>query len=186
MHKPTITILLLSAVLLACGATGKEKAAADPSDTGKPQASAKAKEDKGPSAEKATKADKKPACMRCGATCGLAAICVCEPGTKKQPKVEFDVECEPICVARCGSRPWPLERCEAGVGCTNGCEGPCRCPAWVRNCKRLKKQTVDEDVPTIKRKVAYICDCCAGRCSNGCSSVKPCRPSSWWKRLCWW
>jgi phosphate-selective porin OprO/OprP len=185
-YKPTITILLLSAVLLACGATGKEKTAADPSDAGKPQAPAKAKEDKGPSAEKATKADKKPACMHCGATCGLAAICVCEPGTKKQPKVEFDVECEPICVARCGSRPWPLERCEAGVGCTNGCEGACRCPAWVRNCKRLKKQTVDEDVPTIKRKVAYICDCCAGRCSDGCSSVKPCRPSSWWKRLCWW
>ena len=43
-----------------------------------------------------------PACMHCGATCGLRPICVCKPGTKKQPKFEFDVTCEPICIPEIG------------------------------------------------------------------------------------
>lgn len=200
MHRQIVTILLLSAVLLACGAADKEKkekAAADPTDAGEQPAPGKGKGDdkgkgdKGQSAKKTAKADTNPACMHCGATCGLAAICVCEPGTKKQPKVEFDVECEPICIAGCGSMPWPLGKCGIRVGCTHGCQDPCldpcRCPTWVRNRKRLKKETVDEDVPTINRKVAYVCDCCAGRCTSSCSSVVPCpRPSSWWTRLGWW
>jgi hypothetical protein len=187
MHRPIITILLLSAVVLTCGANDKEKTAADPSEAGSQKAPGKAKSEQGESGKKTAKADKIPACTHCGATCGLTAICVCEPGTKKQPKVEFEVECEPICVAGCGSRPWPWGKCGKRVGCTNGCEDRCRCPSWVRNRKQLKKETVDVDVPTIKRKVAYVCDCCAGRCAGGGCKVVPCfRPSSWWTRLGWW
>ena len=187
MHRQIITILLLSAVVLACGANDKEKTTADPTDASNQKAPGKAKGDQEPSAKKTAKADKTPACMHCGATCGLTAICVCEPGTKKQPKVEFDVECEPICIAGCGSRPWPLGKCGNRVDCTNGCEDRCRCPSLVRSRKQLKKETVDEDVPTIKRKVAYVCDCCAGRCTDGGCAVVPCpRLSSWWTRLGWW
>jgi hypothetical protein len=81
MHRPIITILLLSAVLLACGANDKEKTTADPIDASNQKAPGKAKGDQEPSAKKTAKADTTPACMHCGATCGLAAICVCEPGT---------------------------------------------------------------------------------------------------------
>ena len=191
MYRPIITILLLSAVLLACGANDKEKTTADPIDASHQKAPGKAKGDQDQPAKKTAKADTTPACMHCGATCGLTPICVCEPGTKKQPKVEFDVECEPICIAGCGSRPWPWEKCGDRGGCTNGCEDRCRCPSRVRSRKQLKKETVDEDVPTIKRKVAYVCDCCAGRCAGRCDGggckVVPClRPSSWWTRLGWW
>lgn len=171
MHKPIITAMLLTAVLLACGAADKEKGADKPKDSSK------------------SKEDEKPACMHCGATCGLTPICVCEPGTKKKPKVEFDVKCEPICVAGCSSKPWPFGRCHERVGCTNCCEEPCRCPGWVRNCKKLKKETVDEEVPTIKRKVAYVCDTCTGCdpvargtgscCDERCGNER----EGWWTRL---
>ena len=186
MHRPIITILLLSAVSLACGANDKEQTTADPIDASNQKAPGKAKGDQEQSAKKAAKADTTPACMHCGATCGLTAICVCEPGTKKQPKVEFDVECEPICIAGCGSRPWPWGKCGNRGGCTNGCQDRCRGPSWVLSRKQLKKETVEEDVPTIKRKVAYVCDWCAGRCTGG-AAVGPCpRLSSWWTRLGWW
>jgi hypothetical protein len=57
----------------------------------------------------------------------------------------------------------------------------------VRNRKTLKKETVDEEVPTIKRKVASVCACCVGRCTAGCCEVTPSpRPTSWWNRLAWW
>jgi hypothetical protein len=186
MHKPIITAMLLAAVLLACGAADKEQAADKPKDSSKPKASEKAK---GKDDKEKPKEDEKPACMHCGATCGLAPICVCEPSTKKQPKVEFDVKCEPICVAGCSSKPWPFGRCEKRVSCTSCCEEPCRCPGWVRNCKKLKKETTDEEVPTIKRKVAYICDCCSGECTAGCCGVEPRRQRlpSWWTSLTlWW
>jgi hypothetical protein len=194
MHKPIITPLLLTAVLLACGAADKEKATDKPKDSSQPKVAEKAKDkidkgtdDKAKEDKEKSKKDEKPACMHCGATCGLAPICVCEPGTKKQPKVEFDVKCEPICVAGCSTKPWPFGRCGAHVGCTTCCEEPCRCPGWVRNCKKLKKETTDEEVPTIKRKVAYVCDCCAGRCTAGCCEATPHpRQASWWTRLTWW
>jgi hypothetical protein len=172
MPGRTITALLLTVALLACGADGKEKTA-----------------DKDKTADKkdASKKDEKPACMHCGATCGLVPICVCESGTKKKPKVEFDVTCEPICVAGCGSKPWPFGRCNDRVGCTSCCEEPCRCPGWVRNCKKLKKEATDEEVPTIKRKVAYVCDCCAGRCTAGCcGGGRARRAPTWWACLTSW
>ena len=165
MPSRTITALLLTVALLACGAADKEKTA------GKNDASKK---------------DERPACMHCGGTCGLVPICVCEPGTKKKPQGEFEVKCEPMCVAGCSSKPWPFGRCHDRVGCTACCEEPCRCPGWVRNVKKLKKETVDEEVPTIKRKVAYVCDTRAG-CGTGCCGVgQSQRPSSWWTYLMWW
>ena len=81
MHRPIITILLLAVVLLACGANDKEKTTADPIDASNPMAPGKAKGDQEQSAKKTATADTTPACMHCGATCGLAPICVCEPGT---------------------------------------------------------------------------------------------------------
>jgi hypothetical protein len=111
MHKPIINAMLLAAVLLACGAADKEQAADKQKDSSKPKVAekAKGKDDKGKDDKEKPKEDEKPACMHCGATCGLEPICVCEPGTKKQPKVEFDVKCEPICVAGCGSKPRPFD-----------------------------------------------------------------------------
>lgn len=195
MHKRIITAMLLAAVLLACGAADKQKATDKPEDLSKPKASekAKGKDDKGKDDKKKSKEDEKPACMHCGATCGLTPICVCEPGTKKQPKVEFDVKCEPICVAGCSSKPWPFGLCHKHVSCTNCCEEPCRCPGWVQNVKKLKKETTDEEVATIKRKVAYICDCCAGggpiaSCTGSCCDDR-CEHgrADWWSLLTrWW
>ena len=170
MRRPIIIPLVLAAALLACGAADKGKAGSA-NDADK---------------KAADKKDERPACMHCGATCGLVPICICEPGTKKMPKVEFDVTCEPICVAGCGSKPWPFDRCRDRVGCTTCCEEPCRCPGRVRSCKRLKKETTDEEVPTIKRTVAYVCGCCAGRCTAGCCTAGP-RPGKigWWTHLGW-
>lgn len=196
MPSRTITAMLLAAVLLACGAADKEKAAgkqdADKQTAGKadPGKQDNAKKDtaKQDTAKQDTAKQAEPAaCMHCGATCGLVPICVCEPGTKKKPKVEFEVKCEPICVAGCGSKPWPFGSCRGRVGCTTCCEEPCRCPGWVRPCKTLKKETTDEEVPTIKRKVAYVCRCCAGRCTAGCcGGGRPSRASSWWAGLTSW
>lgn len=119
------------------------------------------KESKKSDSEK-KKADKPPpACMQCGATCCLTAICVCEPGTKKKPKTEYEVECEPICMAGCGSLPWPFGRHESRVGCTDCGLRPCDCPGRVRYRKTLTKTTVDEEVCTIERTVGYLCQACA-------------------------
>ena len=86
----------------------------------------------GKSAEKgAEKADKeRPACMHCGATCGLVAVCVCKPGTKKIPKTEYEAKCDPLCVPCCGGPPRPWGGHRRAAGCT-GCEAECH-DAWVR------------------------------------------------------
>ena len=180
MHRPIITAMLLAAALLACGAADKDKAA------DKPKASTKEKDKDN---KDKSKDDKKPACMHCGATCCLEPICVCEPGTKKKPKNEYETKCEPICVAGCGSKPWPFDWCHERAGCTSCCAEPCRCPGWVRNRKTLKKETVDEEVPIIKRKVAYVCDACAGcgpvACGTGSCCDERCATGheGWWSRL---
>lgn len=161
MPSRPIAALLFALALLACGAADKDK-------------------DK-------NKEDRKPACMRCGATCGLTPLCVCEAGTKKRPKTEFEATCEPICVAGCGSKPWFLDWSCDRTTCTSCCNEPCECPSRVRFCKKLKKETVDEDVPTVVRKVKYVCRCCAGTCTAGC-----CRGGwrhrvpAWWTNLTWW
>lgn len=157
MTSRPVTALLLVATVLACGAADKDEK------------------------------DRPPACMHCGATCGLVPICVCEPGTKKKPNVEFDVTCEPICVAGCGSTPWPFGRGHDRVGCTSCCAEPCQCRGWVRNCKKLKSETTDEEVPTIKRKVAYVCGCCArGPTVGCCGGGRVERAPSWWACFAAW
>ena len=134
------------------------------------------------------KAAAKPACMHCGATCGLVPVCVCEPGTKKRPKTEFDVTCEPLCVAGCTTAPWFLGWRHDRETCTSCCAEPCDCPSRVRWCKRLKRDTVDEEVPTVVRKVKYVCRRCSGTCSAGCCGAdRRCRPLlAWWTNLTWW
>ena len=148
MKKPVITAAIMAVALLAC-------AAADHKEKGK-----------------------SPACMHCGSTCCLVPICVCEPGTKKKPRTEYETMSEPICVAGCGSKFWPFGRCHDRADCTSCTESPCQCPGWVRNRKTLKKETVDEEVPTIKRKVAYVCDACTDCGTGSCCDNRPLRSAS--------
>ena len=126
-----------------------------------------------------------PACVRCGATCDLEPICVCSPGTKKVPKTEYDVACEPICVAACGSTPWSrgLRTPAAGCSCV---DVPCDCPGRVREVKRLRKQTVEEETCVVERRVEYLCSACSGRTAVGCCGGKESRVSTWWARLTDW
>jgi len=113
------------------------------------------------------------ACVCCGATCGLREICVCECSTKKKPKTEYTVTCDPICVPRCGSWPWPwsLARCLHIGGCADCQPAPCR--ASVRYPKKLIPKTTDEDVAVIERKVESICGSCAGCGKPSCCSSDP-------------
>ena len=128
-----------------------------------------------------------PACLRCGTTCDLEPICVCTPCTKKKPKVEYDVDCEPICLAGCASRPWQLGTRDS-VGCTSCGPEPCDCPGRIRNRKTLRKEMTDEEFCVIERKVVYLCSPCAGRAGSGCCHAAPeAQSPSWWARLTsWW
>jgi hypothetical protein len=114
---------------------------------------------------------KTPTCVRCGATCGLREICVCESSTKKKPKTEYTVTCDPICVPRWSGFSWPFARCLHGGGCTDCQPDPCR--AWVRYRKKLIPETKDEDVAVIERRVESICVSCAGCGKPGCCSSDP-------------
>lgn len=157
MEKPLVVALLTAVALLACGAAAKKEP------------------------------DKPPACMHCGATCGLEPICVCEPATKKRQKKEYATETEPVCVAGCGSKPWPFGRDHERAGCTGCCDEPCRCPGRVRACKRLRTETAHEEVATIERRVAYVCGPCAGKDPVGCCDDAPAhRTQDWWTRLLNW
>jgi hypothetical protein len=125
---------------------------------------------------------KRPACMHCGATCGLEAICVCKPGTTKKPVTEYETKCDPICVAGCSGPPWARHR----TGCTDCPPERCRCPGWVRDRKTLVKETKDEDVCVVERSVAYVCAGCSGTGRAGCCDAA--RSSGhqgrWWSA--WW
>lgn len=114
---------------------------------------------------------KTPACMRCGTTSNLREICVCECSTKKTPKTEYTVTCDPICVPRWSGFSWPFARCLHAGGCTACQPAPCR--AWVRSRKKLIPETKDEEVAVIERKVESICDSCAGGGELGCCSSDP-------------
>jgi hypothetical protein len=118
----------------------------------------------------------RPACLHCGATCGLTPICVCERGTKKKTRIEFESRCEPVCVAGCGG---PLPR----VCCTDCRAEPCACPGRVRVCNRLRAHIVTEEVPAVIRKVRYVCRCCEATCDG-----PPRHPHRWhWTTLLpWW
>ena len=130
--------------------------------------------------EKAQPQVESPACMHCGATCGLESVCVCECGTKKKPKTEYEVTCDPICVPRCSGLPWPFSRCRRGDGCTDCQPDPCR--AWVRHRKTLVQETTDEEVSVTERKVKYICSRCQGCQKTGCCGDGPAGAGSWWRQ----
>lgn len=138
----------------------------------------------------ATAADKPapPSCMSCGATCGLTPICVCTPGTKKQPEPEFSTECETFCVPGCSSRPWPLGHRDSSATCTSCCDDPAGCPGHVRVRKKLTKKTVDKEVATIERSVNYLCCRCArGPAATSCTTPPPATNTRWSDRLwSWW
>jgi hypothetical protein len=195
MTRPIIAAMLLAIALPVGGAgadgpakapsaaEGKADAKGDRKGKGDAEGDGKGKAAKDP--KQAASGDEKPACMRCGATCGLEAVCVCEPGTKKRPKTEFEVECNPICIAGCGN-PFGQR-----AGCTGGCTtcGPeaCECRGRIRVVKKLERKNVDEEVPTVVRKVKYLCECCAGKCGAGCCGpAARHRAPSWWSRLLPW
>jgi hypothetical protein len=164
MHKLAITSLLLTIVLLACGAADKPRPDVEPIER------------------------EPPRCMHCGTTCGLAPVCVCEPGTKKRATIEFDVTCEPICVPGCGSTPRFLDGHGARANCTSCSEASCACRGRVRSCKRIRANAVDEDVPTVVRKVGYVCHCCSGSCAADCcgGGQRHRWLPAWWTSLTWW
>jgi len=125
-----------------------------------------------------------PKCMHCGAKCGLEAVCVCECGTKKKPKTEYEAKCDPICVPRCSGLPWSFSRCRHGGGCTDCQSDACR--AWVRHRKTLVKETKDEEVSVIERKVKYVCCRCAATGKTGCCGGEPAEHGGWWPHWLRW
>jgi hypothetical protein len=180
MSTRRIAIVMLAAVVACAGAADKPAG-----DARKTDAKKEAAKDGGKDAKKK---DDVAACMHCGATCGLEPVCVCEPGTKKNPKVEFEVTCEPVCIPACSQQGWCLWPHAARATCTSCCAEPCDCESRVRYVKKIKKETTDEEVAIVERKVKCVCDCCAGRCAAGCCGAMPRhRPPAWWKSLtCWW
>jgi hypothetical protein len=128
--------------------------------------------------------EESPKCMHCGARCGLEAVCVCECGTKKKPKTEYEATCDPICVPRCSGLPWPFSRCRSGGGCTDCQSDACR--AWVRHRKRLVKETMDEEVSVIERKVKYVCCQCSATGKTGCCGGEPAGHGGWWPHWLRW
>ena len=123
--------------------------------------------------------EERPACMHCGATCGLVAVCVCKPGTKKIPKTEYEAKCDPLCVPCCGGPPRPWGGHRRAAGCT-GCEAECH-DAWVRQRKKLVVEKEDEEQPTIERQVAWVCRGCAHGAPVSCTGGAVAAPrSGWW------
>jgi len=127
--------------------------------------------------------EERPACMHCGATCGLVAVCVCKPGTRKTPKTEYEAESDPICVPCCSGPPWPWSGHRRAAGCTEceRCDTECQ-DAWVRQRKKLVKETKDEEKPAIERKVAWVCRGCETAepvsCTGGGKAAPP--RGRWW------
>ena len=167
------------------GGADQDAAAAKPG-AAKANAAAEKPAGKGankPTEKKAEKAEaERPACMHCGATCGLVAVCICKPGTKKTPKTEYEAKSDPICVPCCGGPPWPCGGHRRAAGCT-GCE---RCDtechdAWVRQRKKLVVEKKDEEKPTVERKVAWVCRVCETPEPVGCTGGVHAAPrSGWW------
>ena len=148
----------------------------------------KAKDGKDKEKEKAKEKEKPkeepPKCMHCGAKCGLEAVCVCECGTEKKPKTEYEAKCDPICVPRCSGLPWPFSRCRHGGGCTDCQSDACR--AWVRHRKTLVKETKDEEVSVIERRVKYVCCRCTATGKTGCCGGESAEHGGWWPHWLRW
>jgi hypothetical protein len=166
-----------------------DKKSTDGKDKGKEKEKEKDKgkgkeKEKGKEKDKEKDKDKPPACMHCGATCGLEAVCVCECGTKKKPKTEYEAKCDPICVPRCSGLPWPFSHCRHGGGCTDCPSDACR--AWVRQRKTLVRETTDEEVSVVERKVKYVCCRCAGCGKAGCCGGGPAGAAGWWPQWLRW
>jgi hypothetical protein len=187
-HASGAVLMLMLAGGLALAADTPKEQAKEPAPAKAPAKGTEKDKDKAKdkSKDKEKEKDKPPACMHCGATCGLEAVCVCECGTKKKPKTEYEAKCDPICVPKCSGLPWPFSRCHRG-GCTGSCT-ECRtesCRAWVRQRKTLSKETKDEEVSVIERKVKYVCCRCAGAGRAGCcgESAAGC---GWWQGWLHW
>ena len=169
-----VTALILSLILVSDLAVAADAVVA----TDKEKKNEESKKEKEKSKEEP------PKCMHCGAKCGLEAVCVCECGTKKKPKTEYEAKCDPICVPRCSGLPWPFSRCRHGGGCTDCQSDACR--AWVRHRKPLVKETKDEEVSVIERKVKYVCCRCTATGKTGCCGGEPAEHGGLWPHWLRW
>jgi len=175
-----LILSLIPSLMLASGLAVAADAVVA-ADTQKKKEEKKKEESKKDESKKDKKEESKeeaPKCMHCGARCGLEAVCVCECGTKKKPKTEYEAACDPICVPRCSGLPWPFSRCRHGGGCTDCQSDACR--AWVRHRKTLVKETKDEEVSVIERKVKYVCCQCSATGKTGCCGGEPAGHGGWW------
>lgn len=112
-----------------------------------------------------------------GGCCGgpkLVPVCRCVPTTKKKPKTEYDVKCEPVCVPGCGKHVFGKRQsgcsgcCSDGAGC---CDQPCCDRATIRQKKTLLKKVVEKEENAWEYKVEWVCaNCAAGCCPDGCSA----------------
>jgi hypothetical protein len=89
-HASGAVLMLMLAGGLALAADTPKEQAKEPAPAKAPAKGTEKDKDKAKdkSKDKEKEKDKPPACMHCGATCGLEAVCVCECGTKKKPKTE--------------------------------------------------------------------------------------------------
>lgn len=171
----TMRLPLFLALLLATVAVPPAGSAAE-GDAPKPAKKPLAKEAEASGRKSDGKEKPRPACMVCGATCGLTPVCVCETSTKKKPVVEFEVDCDRICVPRCGGLPWPFStrKPTTCVGCTTGCE---TCRGWIRTRRTLHTTQRHEEVPVVRRTVEYVCDACGQ--GPGCCGGHAAPRSAW-------
>jgi len=85
---------------------------------------------------------------------------------------------------RAGHSFEPFSRCRHGGGCTDCQSDACR--AWVRHRKTLVKETKDEEVSVIERKVKYVCCQCAATGKTGCCGGEPAEHGGWWPHWMRW
>ena len=168
------------------GGADQDAAAAKPG-AAKANAAAEKPEGKGankPTEKEAVKSEaERPTCMHCGATCGLVAVCICKPGTRKTPKTEYEAKSDPLCVPCYSGPPWPWGGHRRAVGCTGctGCETGCQ-DAWVRQRKKLVVEKKDTEQPAVERKVAWVCRVCETAEPVGCTGGAKTAPprGGWW------
>lgn len=98
-------------------------------------------------------------CAHCGCNCCCQKVCRVVCTTKKVPKTTYTCECEDFCV------PGKSEHCVTRDECGKKKHVYTPTCAYVRTKKKLVKHETNQEVPTYKWVVEYLCDNCAHRCA---------------------
>jgi len=179
-----ISPMLVGPVLLILAAASLVQAAEQAADAAKnpPAASGKAATPPAPYED----SESTPGAS--GGCCGgpkLVPVCRCVPTTKKKPKTEYEVKCEPVCVPGCGKHLFGKRHsgCSGsspdGAGC---CDQPCCDHATIRQKKTLLKKVVEKEEDALEYKVEWVCaTCAAGCCPDGCSAGAAAAPGRRWQ-----